>query len=61
MAALKRAFPFPDRPHGAMGVGHDLHFDVVPGGQVALAEYGRVAERGLGFTSRGFDFGRQGR
>ena len=61
MAALNRAFPFPDGPHGAVGVGHDLHLNVVAGGQVALAEHGRVAERGLRFALGRGDFGWQRR
>ena len=47
MPALDRAFPLADRPHRAVGIGHHLDLDVVAGGQVALAEHRRVAERGL--------------
>lgn len=58
--ALNRAFPFPDGPHRAVRVGHDLHLDVVPGGQVALAEHGRVAERGLRLAAGRLHFAGQG-
>ncbi len=54
--ALNRALPLADRPHRAVRVGHHLHLDVVSGGQVALAEHRRVAERGLGLTLRRRDF-----
>ena len=45
MASLDGAFALADRPHGAVLVGEHLDFDVVAGGQVALAEHRRVAER----------------
>lgn len=32
VATLNGAFAFPDGPHGAVGVGHHLNLDVVPGG-----------------------------
>ena len=60
MAALNGAFPFPDGPYGAVGVRKHLDLDVVTGGQVALAEHGRVPECGLCFAPGGGDFIRQG-
>ena len=59
VTALNRAFAFPDGPHRAVGVGEDLDLDVVPGGQVTLAEHGRVAERRLRFAARRRDFAGQ--
>ncbi len=56
MAALNGAFPLTDGPHGPVGVGQHLNLDVMPGGQVALAEHGRVAECGLRFAAGGGDF-----
>ena len=47
VAPLDRAFAFADGPHGAVFVGEHLDLDVVAGGQVALAEHRRVAERRL--------------
>ena len=55
VAALDRALALADRPDGAVRVGHHLHLDVVAGGQVALAEHRRVAERGLRLALRGLD------
>ena len=60
MAALNRAFAFADGPHGAVGVGQDLYLDVVPGGQVALAEHRGIAERRLRLTLGRSDFACEG-
>ena len=53
VAALNGALAFADRPHGAVRVGEHLDLDVVAGGQVALAEHRRVAERRLRLRRRG--------
>ena len=53
VAPLDGAFAFADGPHGAVLVGEHLHLDVVAGGQVALAEHRRVAERRLRLAARG--------
>ncbi len=45
VTALDRAVAVSDDPHGAVGVGHDLHLDVAGGRQVRLDEHGVVAER----------------
>ena len=55
VAALDRALAFADRPHRAVRVGHHLDLDVVAGGEVALAEHRRVAERGLRLALGGLD------
>ncbi len=59
MAALNGALALTDRPHGAVRIGEHLHLDVVAGGEVALAEHGRIAERRLGFAAGGFGLRRQ--
>ena len=51
VAPLNRAFAFADGPHGAVLVGEHLDLDVVAGGQVALAEHRRIAERRLGLPA----------
>ncbi len=51
MPPLDRAFALPHRPHGPVPVREDLHFDVPPRFEVALAEHRRVAECGLCLTS----------
>ncbi len=53
MAPLDRTFAFADRPHGAVLVGHHLDLDVMTGGEVALAEHGRIAEGRLRFAACG--------
>ena len=53
MATLDGALPFADRPHRAVLVRHDLHFDVPAPGQVALTEDGGVAEGGVSFALGG--------
>ena len=53
--ALDRALAFADGPHRAVRVGHDLHLDVPAGGEVGLAEHGRVAERRLRLGLRELD------
>ena len=59
MTALDGALALTHGPHGAVGVGHHLYFDVPAGAQVALAEDRRVPERRLGFPLCGSDFVRQ--
>jgi hypothetical protein len=55
VAALDGALALADRPDRAVHVGQDLHLDVPPGGQVGLAEHGRVAERRGGLGTGGLD------
>ena len=45
VAALQRALPLAQRPHGAVRVGEHLHLDVPARLDVGLAEHGGVAER----------------
>ncbi|SKV96145.1 Uncharacterised protein [Mycobacteroides abscessus subsp. abscessus] len=59
MAALNGAFAFSHRPHGAMGVGHHLYFDVPARTQVTLTKDGWIAERRLCFPLCRSDFGRK--
>ena len=59
MAPLDGAFAFADRPHCAVLVGEHLDLDVVAGGEVALAEHRRVAERRLRLAARRLDLRRQ--
>ncbi len=56
MTTLDRAFTLTDRPHGAVLIGEHLHLDVMAGGQIALAENRRIAERGLRLALGGGDF-----
>ncbi len=59
VAPLDGAFAFADGPHGAVCVGEHLHLHVVAGGQVALAEHRRIAERRLRLAARGLHLCRQ--
>ena len=48
---LDRAVAVADDPHGAVGVGHDLHLDVPGTRQIGLDEHGLVAEGRAGLGS----------
>src|SRR5579862_106424 len=53
MAALDRAVALAERDDAAVPVGEELDLDMARAFEVALAEDGVVAERGLGFATRG--------
>ena len=59
VATLDGAFAFTDGPHGAVLVREYLDLDVVAGGEVALAEHRRVAERRLRLAPGRLDLRRQ--
>ncbi|OAX70868.1 hypothetical protein A3216_09440 [Mycobacterium leprae 7935681] len=56
MAALNRACLISDCSHGAVGVGENLHFNMMSVGQLAYAEHRRIAEGGLRFVPGCGDF-----
>ena len=51
---LNGALTFAHRPHCAVLIGEHLDLDVVAGGEVALAEHRRIAERRLRLAARRF-------
>ncbi|GFN06092.1 hypothetical protein Smic_46480 [Streptomyces microflavus] len=59
VAALERAVPGPERPHGVVRVGHDLHLDVPAPLHVRLREHLPVPEGGRGLGGGRQQLGRE--